>query len=135
MDTSSRTVSSSQRHLHPKLAHTVRRHLNSEFRKPPTRHSLAAMEQVLDFTRNVDSPLFLDSFCGTGHSTRALAEAHPDALVLGIDKSAERLRRGEAPTPVNALLLRGECTDIWRLMLQAGIQPQRHYLLYPNPWP
>jgi tRNA G46 methylase TrmB len=93
------------------------------------------MEQVNAFIGDSGRPLILDSFCGTGHSTRSLARAHPDALVLGIDKSAERLRRGTAPTPDNALLLRAECGELWRLLLQAGLRPSRHCLLYPNPWP
>src|SRR5690606_21117415 len=50
----------------------------------------------------------------------------------------DRLSRGHerfVPLPDNALLLRAECADIWRLMQQAGWRIQRHFLLYPNPWP
>ena len=53
-------------------------------------------------------PLILDSFCGTGQSTRMLAVGNPDALVVGIDKSSERLRKQAEPLPDNALLLRAE---------------------------
>jgi tRNA (guanine-N7-)-methyltransferase len=76
----------------------------------------------------------LDSFCGTGHSTAALAQRHPHHLVVGIDKSAHRLaKRPEQPD--NSILLHAECEDIWQLLLQQGIAPDFHYLLYPNPWP
>ncbi len=135
MDSPSRPVSSNQHHLHPKLGEVVRKHLRSRSRKVPAPHSLAAMKEITDFIGEHKRPLILDSFCGTGHSTRALALAYPEALVIGIDKSAERLRRGAAPTPSNALLLQAECGELWRLVLEAGLRPHRHYLLYPNPWP
>ena len=31
--------------------------------------------------------------------------------------------------------LTGDLVDYWRLLHETGIRPQRHYLLYPNPWP
>jgi len=81
----------------------------------------------------------LDSGCGNGESTRKLAGLHPDALVIGVDKSAVRLSRSGASRfphrEENAIWLRGELTTFWRLALQAGWCLQRHYLLYPNPWP
>ena len=60
--------------------------------------------------------------------------AHPQAHVLGVDQSAERLAR--APElPDNARLLRAELADFWRLLLAAGWSVEQHYLFYPNPWP
>ena len=35
----------------------------------------------------------------------------------------------------NALWLRAELTSFWRLARRAGWRLERHYLLYPNPWP
>jgi len=88
----------------------------------------------LDASRDRDRPLVLDSGCGTGESTAALARVHPDCLVVGIDKSRARLDK--APElPGNARLVRAELADFWRLAHAAGWQPARHYLLYPNPWP
>ena len=37
-------------------------------------------------------PVILDSGCGTGASTRKLANMHPQHLVIGVDRSAVRLR-------------------------------------------
>ncbi len=37
--------------------------------------------------------------------------------------------------PDNALLVRADLVDFWRLALEAGWAPERHYLLYPNPYP
>lgn len=85
-----------------------------------------------------DRALILDSGCGTGRSSVRLAKTHPDSLVIGIDQSAARLMKSgsdDSALPKNLLLLRAECADFWRLAADCGWQLQRHYLLYPNPWP
>ena len=33
------------------------------------------------------------------------------------------------------MLLRAELSTFWRLLLNDGFSPERHYMLYPNPWP
>lgn len=136
--TLSRTVLSNQAGVHPRLDAIVRRHLVTVFRKPPAAYSIDAFARLRE--RAVDAPaLVLDSACGTGESTVALARRHPDALVVGVDQSLERLARGgrklAATLPTNALLLRADVTDLWALMRQAGLRVRYHYLLYPNPWP
>ena len=35
----------------------------------------------------------------------------------------------------NCILIRAELATFWRLLLNSGLSPQRHFLLYPNPWP
>jgi tRNA G46 methylase TrmB len=86
-------------------------------------------------------PLVLDSGCGTGASSVALAAAHPDCAVVGVDQSLARLSRrvgvaGDlAPIAGNAVLLRAPLQDLWRLLLADGRRLQRHLLWYPNPWP
>jgi tRNA G46 methylase TrmB len=79
--------------------------------------------------------LVLDSFCGTGQSTAALARRFPDCLVVGVDQSAQRLDKHVPGTARNYLLLRARAEDLWQLLLLDGIALARHYLLYPNPWP
>ena len=37
--------------------------------------------------------------------------------------------------PKNALLIRADLVDFWRLLAESGIRLARHYNLYPNPWP
>jgi tRNA (guanine-N7-)-methyltransferase len=80
-------------------------------------------------------PLILDSFCGTGLSTAKLAERFPDALVVGVDKSALRLQKHQPGARENYQLIQAECGDFWRLCLTAGWPIDRHFMLYPNPWP
>lgn len=135
MQAPSRRPSSNQQHLHPKLAATVRRHLRAGSRKPVATHNIAAFELLLAELADRPRPLVLDSFCGTGHSTAALARRHPGHLVVGIDKSGHRLDRHPENPAGNYLLLRAECEDLWRLLAEEGIGIDHHYLLYPNPWP
>lgn len=134
----SRPVVSNQPGLHPRLDEVVRRHLATTFHKPPAPYSREAFVQLRDRVAGFPA-LVLDSACGTGESTAVLARRHPDALVVGVDQSAERLARGgrklATALPANALLLRADVTDLWALMREAGWQLSHHYLLYPNPWP
>lgn len=135
MQANSRPVSSNQPHLHPKLAVVVRRHLQSTHRIEIAAHNLQAYEALTSALRRQPRPLVLDSFCGTGHSTAALAARHPGHLVVGIDKSARRLARHPGGGSDNYLLLRADCEDIWTLLVRDGLRIDYHYLLYPNPWP
>jgi tRNA (guanine-N7-)-methyltransferase len=133
----SRSVSSSQSDLHPRLAATVRRHLQSRWKKPPQRVDAPALAALDAALAAHTGPLVLDSFCGTGESTALLALRHPDALVVGVDKSAARLarHRGGRTAPQNYLLLRAHCEAVWRHLAEHRVRLAAHYLLYPNPWP
>jgi len=129
----SRIPASSQRDLHPRLAEIVGRHCRQCWRQPVRTHSLLAFRAVArDVARA--TRVILDSGCGTGASTARLAEQNPDALVIGVDKSAHRLERAPA-LPANARLVRAELADFWRLARAAGWRLYRHCLYYPNPWP
>jgi tRNA (guanine-N7-)-methyltransferase len=131
----SRPVASNQRHLHPKLAVIVRRHLQTTHRSVVSEHNIQAYEALTKELAAKPRPLVLDSFCGTGHSTAALAERHPGHLVVGIDKSASRLAKHPGSTRDNYLLLQADCEDIWELLVRDGRCADYHYMLYPNPWP
>jgi tRNA G46 methylase TrmB len=131
----SRPVKSNQSHLHPRLAQVVLRHLQTRHLDPIAEQSRQAYAVLADSMKAQPRPLVLDSFCGTGHSTALLAGRHPEHLVVGIDKSAARLARHPAAAHENYLLLQARCEDIWRLLVEDGLQANYHYLLYPNPWP
>ena len=81
----------------------------------------------------------LDSGCGTGESTVALATMHPGNIVIGIDRSAVRLRRVAANKLAtregNCVWVRARLETFWRLMLGANWGVEKNYFLYPNPWP
>jgi tRNA G46 methylase TrmB len=120
----------------------VDRHRLHSWRQPIAAHSHAAFGQLQPWLRERASmPLVLDSGCGTGASSAALAAAHPDWAVVGVDQSLARLSRhvgmaGDlALLAENAALLRAPLQDIWRLLLADGWRLERHLLWYPNPWP
>ncbi|MFT6681884.1 SAM-dependent methyltransferase [Haliea sp.] len=134
MQASSRPVISNQQGLHPRLAQTVHRHLERPSQSPLAPHNKAAWDALAEHLASEPRPLVLDSFCGTGMSTAQLATAHPQHLVIGIDRSAHRLalHQGENRQYV---LLQAECEPLWRELARAGHRVDYHYLLYPNPWP
>mgnify|MGYP000454027136 CR=1 FL=1 len=137
--TNSRIIISNQTGIHDKLEPVVRRHLASEFKRPFPDYSIRAFEQAQHVVAQHQGPIILDSFCGVGESTINIAQAHPDALVIGIDKSSHRLDKhaehyGDSNTQ-NYYLLQADVDDFWRLAAAAGWQLYKHYLLYPNPWP
>ena len=120
----------------------------------PAAHTVRAFDAARDFVRAwhaagppgadaAERGVVLDFGCGTGESTEALAAAFPRCAVLGIDRSAARLRKHAAfraapaaggggvgddddddggalmaavsgPTR-NALLLRADVPDFWTL--------------------
>ena len=135
LPTHSRQVSSNQPHTHHRLASVVRRHLRTVNRAPISRHSLQAYRVLANELSAKPRPVVLDSFCGTGLSTAALAARYPGHLVIGIDKSAARLNKHTGEPADNCLLLQADCGEIWKLLAADGCKLDRHFLLYPNPWP
>jgi tRNA (guanine-N7-)-methyltransferase len=129
----SRPVVSTQRGVHPGLPRLLRRHQGSAWQKPPQRADRPALDTLARALEAHAGPLVLDSFCGTGQSTAALARRHPEALVIGVDQSAQRLRRHRAKG--SYLLLQAHCEAVWRYLAEQGRVLEAHYILYPNPWP
>ncbi|MCJ9429532.1 tRNA (guanine(46)-N(7))-methyltransferase TrmB [Kordiimonas marina] len=122
--------------MHEKLEETVRRHLSAPFLRPVADHTRAAFEAVEEKLATADRPLILDACCGVGDSSRVLAAQNPDRWVVGVDKSEDRLSRERVgDNPENLILIRADLNDFYRLAEDAGWRPERHYILYPNPWP
>ncbi len=140
-DYHSSVITSNQEDVHPKLEEIVKKHLNSQFRRPIAEHTQLAFDkikaQVESYLHsNNKSSLIFDSCCGTALSTRKIAVRYPQSLVIGIDRSLKRLsKKYPENLPHNAVLVQAECSDFWRLALQAGWQLDKHFLLYPNPYP
>lgn len=120
-----------------RLLHTVHKHRSTVFQKPPSAHTVQAFAEVRDIltqAASVGRQCILDSCCGTAQSTMHLAVHNPDALVLGIDRSAVRLEA--APNlPSNAIVLRAECADFWELCARNSLRFDYHSIYYPNPYP
>jgi tRNA (guanine-N7-)-methyltransferase len=137
----SRVPTSAQTGIHEQLVNLLERHRAAPFRKPYADYNRAAFAASLErWQRHApQAPLILDSCCGVGESSVALAQAFPDHYVIGVDQSASRLARNTrdkvAGLPDNLDLVRADLVDYWRLLGAADIRLARHYLLYPNPWP
>ena len=135
----SRKVSSSQEGIHPRLPALLDRHRSTTWQQPLHRPTVEAFKRLQTCLGPACGPLVLDSGCGTGASTRRLAERFPECTVIGVDKSAKRLARGGTVAfphvENNAVWLRAELESFWRLAVSASWSLERHYLFYPNPWP
>jgi len=138
----SRLPTSAQTSSHPQLPRLLARHLGAPFRKPYADYNRAAFEASQERRERLapKAPLILDAGCGVGESSIALALAFPEHYVIGVDQSAARLARGKTDGILpkhlpNLDLVRADLVDYWRLLHDAGIRLDRHYLLYPNPWP
>mmetsp|Transcript_4552 Transcript_4552/g.14261 ORF Transcript_4552/g.14261 Transcript_4552/m.14261 type:complete len:278 (-) Transcript_4552:196-1029(-) len=134
------------------LERTVRRHLDAastyDAAKPVAGHTLEAFRAI-----PARGDVIVDAGCGRARSTQTLARRHPDHLVLGVDRSAHRLGRvmpldesehDDVILPDNALLVRAELGDFWRLLARRAtrdLAPRRSFrvrhttLFYPNPSP
>ncbi|MCQ2060031.1 MAG: hypothetical protein MJY47_00380 [Fibrobacter sp.] len=153
-----KSVVSNQDGIYKDLAEVVQKYASTKYLRPiadHTREAFAQAEKFVDaFYSAGPRAVILDSGCGTGESTLHLAKKFPDTPVIGIDKSAARLTRGdngsrsvltensataERNRPRNAFWVRAELLDFWRLALekvQAGEWTiPYHALYYPNPWP
>ena len=153
----SRVITSNQEGLHEKLDEVVLKHLQHSFKKPYQTHTLQAFKEIEKWVEEQGKPIIFDSCCGVGESTLHIAKKHPEAIILGMDKSADRLSKhpsgastliedlesslnGEVasdldPNLGNYRLLQVNLNDFWRLAVEANWTLSHHYLLYPNPWP
>jgi len=113
----------------------VAQHATYLNKRPIAKHTAAAFQTASEFARRRAAPIIIDAGCGTGRSTLKLAARYPDRTVIGVDRSEARLSRSDE-VPANALLLRAELGDFWRLLNDSDdLRVEETYLLYPNPYP
>ena len=138
MSGNSRFIVSAQEGPHRDLEALVLRHIAHPLRKPILDYNREAFALALA-ARDAwqpAAPLILDAGCGVGWSTQRLAEMYPEHFLFGVDQSVDRISRGRPlPMPKNAVLIRADLVDFWRLLAENDIRLARHYNLYPNPWP
>lgn len=131
----SREVLSRQEGPHPRLRETVEKHLTSSWKKPVADHSIRAFEEVAERVQAWNGPLVLDTGCGTGASTANLATRFPKALIIGVDKSQDRLDRRVRLPMTNTIFVRADLEDFWLLAEKQGWKFDLQCFYYPNPWP
>jgi tRNA G46 methylase TrmB len=135
MNDASRPVVSRQTQPHPRLEEAVLKHLREPWRKPVAEHSRRTFDLVANEVSRWSGPVILDTGCGTGMSSGVLARRFPGHLVLGLDKSIDRLGRAPDKPSSNLRLFRAELEDFWILAAEAGLKFDRQCFFYPNPWP
>lgn len=166
MQGNSRSVSTNQPGISDKLEGLVLKHLTTENKKPVQAHTQDAFERVERWrTQSSSKAIILDSCCGVGESTWRLAHQYPKHLVIGVDKSAVRIKKhgtqqqffeasddNTATTPEaasnpqlpqntlfsahnNYCVVRADVIDFWRLVAQNHWPVAQHYIFYPNPYP
>ncbi len=122
-----------------RLARLIRRHLQHDYLKPVSDHNRRTFLAIESIRRHQAWPVILDSGCGNGVSSQRLAQENPRHLVIGIDKSAHRLRGLPLIDDIyherNLVIARAELGDVWRLAAASGWRLRRHLIYYPNPWP
>ena len=135
----SNQVISNQQEIHENLESIVRKHFETEYKKPIAEHTQVAFDSIkekVETARIKATPLLFDSFCGTGVSTGIIANNNPHALVIGIDRSLNRISKTyNHDLPHNAVLVQAECADFWKLAVDAGWTLAQHSIYYPNPYP
>ncbi len=139
----SKAIVTNQPGIHEKLVEIVNKHIAHPSQKPIQAHTQQAFDEINEIVQAFSGEIILDSCCGVGQSTRLLAKQNPDALVIGVDKSAHRINRnvdeverddGQGRVD-NYHLVRADLNDFYRLVVAAKWPVTKHYILYPNPWP
>lgn len=138
----SKAIVTNQPGIHEKLEKIVLKHLSHDFSKPFQTHTVDVFNELDALVKAFTGPVILDACCGVGQSTRLLAKLNPEALVIGVDKSAHRINRNveeHFPEDISGVdnyrLVRADLNDFYRLVVQAKWPVTKHYILYPNPWP
>ncbi|WP_032094973.1 MULTISPECIES: tRNA (guanine(46)-N(7))-methyltransferase TrmB [unclassified Alteromonas] len=136
-DGNSRSITTNQVGVHDKLDELVLKYQSSVNKRPVGEHTQAAFDEVSLWLGGFTGPVILDSCCGVGESTATIAKAHPEARVIGVDKSAQRVEKHShyQIEQDNYCVIRADVNDFWRLVRQSNWQVVKHYLLYPNPYP
>ncbi len=136
---SSRRIMDAQNSIHKNLEQLVTKHFSTDYQKPIAQHTqdaFDAVKQQVSTSLAGDHPLIFDSCCGTAMSTGIIAQQNSHALVVGIDRSAARLSKEyNKSMPKNVLLVQAECSDFWSLAVAEGWKLDKHFILYPNPYP
>ena len=135
MQANSKEIESSQDGIHPRLIEYVKKHLDSNYQKPIQKFSAPIFSEVIEIAEASGLPLILDSGCGVGESTINLAKLHPNSFIIGIDKSKARIEKQSSLRGENYLIVRADLIDFWRQAVAANWKLEKHYILYPNPWP
>lgn len=136
----SKNVTTSQNEIHSDLLKIVEKHKRTDFKKPRSEFTTSAFNEIEKTL--LGKKIIVDAGCGVGLSSYYLALENPDQLILGIDRSLDRLERNnffKKELPTNLLFVRGKLDEWWPLLLELHKKKElfvtANYILYPNPYP
>jgi tRNA (guanine-N7-)-methyltransferase len=138
------TIQSNQDGIHPNLNTIVQKHKETCYNHPISSSQIQIFETVLAYVRQHSYQKYiLDSGCGTGMSTSLLAQQYPTHLIIGIDKSKNRLAKHHifdinnniCKIADNAILVNADLINFWMLADSKKFIFAKHMIYYPNPWP
>lgn len=146
MEATPREITSNQLGVHEDLADIVNKYRQSAFKKPIAQHTQQTFDSVIEWLADWRGDVIIDACCGVGESSIVLAQRHPDAKVIGIDKSVARLdkhehykRSNNDNSHDNVRVFQADLNDFWRLMAAYKQAAQwtisQQCLFYPNPYP
>lgn len=132
-----REITTSQQAISDKLEALVAKYQVAKNQRPISEHTQRAFDEAKEWLAGHTEPLILDSCCGVGESTAKIANANPNTRVIGLDKSVARLNKHShyAEERQNYIVVRADVNDFWRLARNAKWVLDKHFLLYPNPYP
>jgi tRNA G46 methylase TrmB len=116
------------------------------------------LQLVIDWLGDWQGDVIIDACCGVGESSIVLAQKHPNAMVIGIDKSVARLDKhayykrqkgdknidGSVNKNVdkgadNVKVFQADLNDFWRLIADYSVTAKwtisKQCVFYPNPYP
>ncbi len=139
MYANSKTPTSNQQGVHPGLDSVIAHHRSSRFNKPIAEKTRRLFQKLDALCKDLQREIIIDAGCGNAKSTCQLARKHPRALVIGIDRSAARLKTLCPSTDLmqykNRVLLRADLVDFYLLANLHHWHVKQQYWFYPNPWP
>jgi tRNA (guanine-N7-)-methyltransferase len=135
-------VSNQGDRLHPRLGETLDKHCNTPYLRPVRDSFRVFYDLLYAHIIKLGIPVILDAGCGTGYSTCQLATDYPDHLVIGVDRSDDRLCKSgfrimdlSHYKPGEPIFIHADCVDLYLMLHERPLPIKRHYLLYPNPYP
>lgn len=137
----SKSVYSDQVGIHEDLSKLVKKFQRLAYLKPVSESVLLEGIETIRWIQDAGNPgVILDMGCGTGESTNYLAKKYPENLIIGIDKSKDRIFRKNTfkkEMPSNMRLILGNIVDWWLFFEknQDQLNILKQYILYPNPYP
>lgn len=129
------TVVTNQTDIHDALEAIVQKHATTDYQNPISDTQQHAFESALPLLSKSQGRLILDAGCGTGMSTTILSKHYPTQLIVGVDKSCNRLQRNTSKPNAQTLLCRADLIPFFQQAKMAKLFFEKIYFFYPNPWP